>query len=222
MTDPTPRRFRAAVLLLAMVLLGSVGTRPAEAQGLHAGLASSRLTDVPGLESRRGVVLGATFSFLEFGRLSLTPGLMYVQKGARLSVPTEAGIEDLRIDWFEIPVLIEFGEYVFDSPVRPSVFVGPYFALRTGCSFGFADGSDRSEDCFFAGLQEIGIDGAIDENDFGWTAGAGLEYYTGRIGNISIEARYSASFSDIMRSGSVSEAGTRSWILTAGIRPTVR
>lgn len=211
------RQFACAALT-AILLVPSLGYGTASAQGLQAGITRSTLTNVPGVEPRQGLAFGASLGFLDFGALSLAPGFYYVQKGARLETPTESGIEDLRVDWIEVPVMLEFGAYIRGTPLRPSIAAGPYFGFRTGCSFGFEEG-DRSEDCLFNGLREFGIDGVFDETDLGWTVSGGLALYTGQLGVVSVGARYAASLSDVTQRGSATGTRNRTWTFLLGWSP---
>ncbi len=218
------RRHPSTSVIIGLVALGLcvAGPRPAAAQGLRAGLAFNELTDLAGFESRQGFAFGASFSVLRFGAVAVTPELLYVQKGAKRSTASPSGIDDIRIDWFEIPVLLRVGSFISGTPVRPSAYGGIYYAFESGCSFGFADGGDRSEGCTFVGLQEIGINGGISDNTAGWVVGGAVEYFVERIGLLSIDARYTASFSAITRRGSESRPKTRTFIIMAGWAPSFR
>jgi len=210
---------RALAALPFLILLASSG---AEAQGLRAGIAMSQLTNLDGFGARRGLVLGASFGFLRFGMVTVAPEVLYIQKGAKLKTPsTESGIEDIRIDYFEVPILARVGGYIRGTAVRPSVYAGGYYGFETGCSFGFEDGSDRSEDCFFGGLQEIGLDGTLKDNDTGWVLGGAVEMLTA-VGTVSLDARFSQSFGKITREGSVDEPKNRSVIIMLGWSPEFR
>lgn len=207
--------------LAALPLLFLAATS-AEAQGLRAGIVMSNMSDIDGIEPRRGLVLGASFGLLRFGMLSIAPEVLYIQKGAKRETPTAvSGIEDIRIDYFEIPILARFGGYITGTAIRPSIYAGGYYGFETGCSFGFEDGGDRSEDCFFSGLQEIGIEGTLKNNDTGWVLGGGVEMLTS-IGAISLDARYTMSFGKFTREGSVNEPKHRGVIIMLGWAPELR
>lgn len=210
--------------LFACLLLASAAgvTKPLAAQGLQAGLAWSELTGVEGLEVRRGLVFGASFTLFRIGPVYVGPEILYIQKGARVATPGQSGVEDIRLDWFDIPLLFELGGYIAGTPIRPAVYAGPYYGLQSGCSFAFTDADDRSGDCLLTGLRDVGIDGVFADGHAGWIVGGSLELYTGDWGNIAIDARYTASFSDIMQTGSSTLPKTRSFVVMAGWLPTFR
>jgi len=209
-------------VLAALPLILLVAASGAGAQGLRGGIVMSQLTDVEGVEARRGLVLGASFGLLRFGMLSIAPEVLYIQKGAKRETPTAvSGIDDIRIDYFEIPILARFGGYITGTAIRPSVYAGGYYGFETKCSFGFEDGGDRSADCFFSGLQEFGIDGTLKDNDTGWVLGGAVEMLT-RVGAVSLDARYSQSFGKITREGSVDEPRNRGVVIMLGWSPELR
>jgi hypothetical protein len=214
-----PRSVPSFAALVAALVVSVVMPTAAHAQ-IRAGVSFSTLTGVDGFESRMGISAGVALSLLSLGPVSLTPELLYVQKGGKLSSPTaESGIEDIRLDYFVFPALIEFGNYIRGTPIRPRVYAGPYYAFQTNCSLGFESSGDRSGGCPFIGLQEAGIDADIDDSDWGFVVGGALAYFAGSIGSISIDARYTASLSTIARTGSDAEPKNRSIEFTAGWRP---
>ena len=193
----------------------------AEAQGLHAGITISDLSGVDGLEPRRGLVLGASLSFLRIGLVSITPEILYIQKGARRETPSaENGIEDVRLDYVEVPILARVGGFIRGTAIQPAVYAGGYFAFEIGCSVGFDDG-ERSSGCNFAALQELGVDGALDESDAGWIIGGAIEFYLPAIGGLSLDARYSSSFAPITREGSIDEPKHQTITIMLGWNPSL-
>lgn len=208
----------AAVVALGLCLASS----PAAAQGLRAGLSFSNLSVPENLETRQGFVFGASFSFLNFGILSLNPEILYLQQGARRPTPSpEAGLEDVRIDWFQVPVLVRAGGYLRGTPIRPSVHAGPYFAFRTDCSFGGDEGT-RTDGCLFPAMQDFGIDGTFNDQIVGWAVGGGVDVLFSSFGTVILEARYMSSFTDIMVSGSVDKPKATSFVIMLGWAPGFR
>lgn len=216
------RSLVSAAMPAALVLLSLPGSA-VHAQGLRAGVAVSELQGPTGFESRTGLVLGAAFNFLRFGPVSVVPEVLYVQLGGHLPVPVDQEIDDIRIDYFQIPVLAKVGAPIPGLPsLEPSLHGGGYMSFQTKCSFGFADGSDRSRLCTLGGLQAAGIDGVFRDTDWGWVVGGGVDVVTNRIGIISLEARYFGSLTSITVSGSQDDVKNRAWMLMLGWSPDLR
>jgi hypothetical protein len=216
------RSLVSAAMPAALVLLSLPGAK-LHAQGLRAGIAVSELVGPTGFESRTGLVLGAAFDFLRFGPVSISPEVLYAQLGGHLPVPVDQEIDDIRIDYFQIPVLAKIGAPIPGLPsLEPSLYGGGYLSFQTKCSFGFADGSDRSRLCTLGGLQATGIDGVFRDTDWGWVVGGGVNVMTNRIGILSIEARYMGSLTSITVSGSQADAKNRAWMLLLGWSPDLR
>lgn len=213
---------RPLLAITSMALILCAVASPSAAQGVRAGLSFSNLSVPDNLETRQGFVFGASFSFLNFGILSLSPEILYVQRGARRPTPSEeAGLEDVRIDWFEIPLLVRAGGYLRGTPIRPSLHAGPYFAFRTSCSFG-GDAGSRTDGCLFPAMLDFGIDGSFNDQVLGWVVGAGVDVLVPSIGTLLLEARYSASFTDIMVNGSNDLPKSSSFIIMGGWAPGFR
>lgn len=213
-------RIRPRIVLAAMLLAAAAS--PVHAQ-LKAGVTFSSLSGTTGeFGTRQGFMGGIGLSFLRFGPVSLTPELLYVQKGGKLDTPTESGIEDIRLDYFVVPAMLEFGNYIRGTAIRPGIYGGMYYAFQTQCSIGFNTGEGRSNGCPISALQEMGIDADIEDSDWGWVLGGSLSYTTVSIGSISIDVRYTAGLADIARFNSNDEPKNRSFEITAGWRPDFR
>lgn len=207
--------------ILALALLPFNVTANAAAQGLRAGIVSSELTGAGSFDSRTGLVLGAGFVVLSAGPVDFAPEFLYAQFGGSLPEPTGQAIDDVRIDYFQIPLLVRVGSSIPGAEfLTPSLHGGIYYAFETKCSFGFADGGDRSTICTLEGNRETGVDGVYRDTDMGWAAGAGLAVST-RYGNFQLEARHARSLRSITVSGSVDDAKNRAWLIMLGWSPDI-
>jgi hypothetical protein len=139
------QRLLASVVLLGTLTLLAETPRPLAAQvslGINGGFVSSTFygDDADSAESESGFNVGASLAVpLGSGRLALSPGLYWVQKGAGI---TDAGVSGvISTAYLEIPVLLSVGLTPPESTTAFRVFAGPQVSFETGCDVSASEGS---------------------------------------------------------------------------------
>lgn len=174
------------VLSLLFVLAVSYGTAFSSplSLGVKAGVALSNIggtdattlaqksTDdtLATLKSKAGFVGGAFIGVNLGGPWTLEPEFLFVMKGTKVSA-TQA-TSDIKLNYFEIPVLLKLNLLPFKSPVTPFLIAGPSIAFNSSAKI---TGSGIDQD----------IKSSVRGADYGLVMGAGLD-----ITKFSIEARY--------------------------------
>lgn len=105
-------------------------------------------------------------------QIGLQTGLGIVQKGASLALG--GGTTDksqLKLSYFEVPLMLRIGFAGRYADVRPAVFFGPIAALNVGCKYNVATqgGGNFESDCEPDGPE-------IKAFDFSLAAGASAEF----------------------------------------------
>lgn len=77
-------------------------------------------------KTKMGLVGGAFANLAVARGFSVQPEVLYVQKGAKMSVPEEAATVNFIFDYIEIPLLLEYSFSKEGSKLIPSVFAGPF------------------------------------------------------------------------------------------------
>lgn len=193
--------------LLALVLVaGSVSASSAGEMsfGIKGGFVTTNVTGVPDewkdSQSYRTSFSGGVFMNYAFDEaLSIQPELLYVPKG--FTGTLYDGYIDVdvtpSIDFIEIPLLLKFA-FPTGGNVRPFVFAGP--------SVGFAVSSKLKIGVGWLS-SKVDMSDFTNSTDFGMVVGAGLGYDT-KYGLLSIDARFSRGFSDIVESATFDIGGS--------------
>ena len=168
----------AALLCFGAVLAG--GPAPATAQtqvepGVRGGMTFMTYGGdpvVPVDGRRRGVTVGL-FTTIDFaGPFALRPELNFTQKGTRFRTGAdERPVRSVKTSYLELPVLAGFRPWRWGR-VTPTLFAGPAFGVRVGPGDRAEKIDRRAEWSVVVGS---GVDLRIDE---------------GRIGALSLDARY--------------------------------
>jgi hypothetical protein len=199
-----------AVLALAAAALplgAQTSTAGSAAAGPRLGiLAGANLATIGGDEvegaDRRVGFVGGIYARLPLGTtgaLSLRPELLYSQKGAKGAFGDDediGGSASLRLTYVDVPILLQLDVAPSGaSSVRPHLYAGPAFGLRTGCTLsGSAGGISVSVDCEQAAEGE---DVEFKRFELSGIVGAGLGFgVAGRA--VTVGARYQHGFSDIV------------------------
>lgn len=159
-------------------------------------------------KSKMGLV-GGVFVNKGIARgFSIQPELLYVQKGAKITVPEEDAKVDFIFDYIEIPLLLKYSFSKEGSKLIPSVFAGTFFGLSTARKMKITVGPDsETED-----LKED-----TKSSEFGLTFGAGFDWPLGS-GRIVVDARFDLGLTDIVKP-EVEEPSymkTRTWLFMIG------
>lgn len=170
----TPRS-AALVSALAALLLVPAALAAQSTIGIGGGISYADLTgdDAEGFDSKTGFQFSGWWAIPVASRLSIVPGVAYIQKGAKGS---ESGISvELKLDYVEVPLLLSVALTGEDSPVGFNLFAGPSLAFETTCELkASAGGTSASEDC--------GEEQERETMDYGALLGAGLTFPAGNIG----------------------------------------
>jgi hypothetical protein len=179
-------RVGASWLSLALALAS--WATPVQAQfGIRGGMNLSKFVgDDAGDETVKGLNLGASFSVLNFGPVSIGPEIYYASKGGQFD-PAAAESFEFELSYLEIPLLARI---TFPLGDRLSGYVGggPVYAWNLDCQFNSAtDPEAEARDC---GEQFETFDTAMASADKGIVANAGINLPVfGGFGGLHLDAR---------------------------------
>jgi hypothetical protein len=153
----------------------------------NAGEVLDQISGVPSVDvgSKLGMTAGGFVQFAFTESFSFQPELLFVSKGTKLDLPTDAGSVTATINYLEFPLLVRYSTTLSDT-IQGYLLVGPSFGVKVGTDSAF-DGSGATVD--------LNLDPAISSRDFGLAVGGGIE----RSG-LLLEARYTFGLSDIATS----------------------
>jgi hypothetical protein len=184
----TPLVAIAATLLVASAVQAQTGTPD---YGITAGLNLSTISGgTPSNTEKRSYrydfMAGVSAIFPLSDMVALQPELVYSRQGVKV---TDSGAEGtIKISYVTIPVLLRFSLADAKSEMKPALYVGPYVAMKAGCSAEFKVGTlTDSGDCSSAN-----IDSPVKSVDFGATLGGELGF-----GALGVFARYSMGLTSI-------------------------
>lgn len=156
-----------------------ISTAPCRAEvlfGPKAGINYSSFNgaDADPFDSRQGYSIGVSLAFSPGGWFTVQPEFLYTEKGAEGDT---LGFNEAQLTYIEIPVLLKINLPGW-AVVTPNVFAGPAFAANVG-----ARAKNKT-----TGVEEK-IDGMIQDTDYGFVFGAGVDVSIG-LGRLGVEARY--------------------------------
>lgn len=206
----------AILVSLFMISLAASSALAGIKTGIKGGITLANVKSVPDnfmgykWENKMGLAGGV---FLEIGLpgpLSIQPEVLYVQKGAQISV-SEAGITGTfkaYIDYIEIPLLLKFN-LVSGGPTVPSIYAGPYVGFNTKAEFvikitGYPEQREDVKD-------------DVKNTEFGMAFGLGLAQKLGVV-KLTLDARYDLGISNIIKETleEPSSIKTRTWLFMVG------
>ena len=144
--------------------------------GIKAGVNFSSLADASGLNNQTGFVGGAFVAFPLDDQFAIQVDALYSQQGADIDL----GKFDL--DYITLPVVLKF--YIVDR-----------FNIQGGPQFGVLLNDDTQ-----VAVGEIVNDIAVNDFDFAWVAGAGLDLPFG----LRVDGRYGFGLTKVPDSSSLS------------------
>jgi hypothetical protein len=130
------------------------------------------------LDSRTGFNAGLFFMYQFNNLFAIQPEAYYTMKGAATSF-MGADIT-LKLDYVEIPVLFKVVIPTEGTSLRPSLFVGPALAFKSGAKI---KGEYQGQS------EEIDIDSVVTSTDFSLVFGAGLGFMIGN-NELGVDIRY--------------------------------
>ena len=199
-------RLVRSILSLSFLLLvaagasaGPIGIHPGFKVGMTVANLEGNISSASELESRSDITFGGTLR-LDIGPyFSLQPELLYVPGGGKGSLVVDGGGTPttvdgtLKLDYLELPVLAKFR--LPGSPsMMPNLYMGPTAAINLASKlkgdFTSSGGSASGE----ADLKD-----QVESLLFGGAIGGGFDLKMGK-GLLTLDARYSKSFSEIFKS----------------------
>jgi hypothetical protein len=165
------KRLLGSVIVLTALTAVVGAHHPLAAQlsfAINGGYVSSTFygADAEDVESESGFDVGASLGIpLGGGRVALSPGVYWVQKGSGLVLD---GIEGaFSTAYLEIPVLLSVGLTPPESSTAFRLFAGPQVSFETACDVSATEGTTTVEfSCDDAGIDERNT------TDFGVVVGA--------------------------------------------------
>jgi hypothetical protein len=182
-------------MVLSAALLATVGAVSAQAQALNpkptlgviAGLNLAKVggSDVSDVSNRTGLAAGLYATFHMHKGFGIEPEALFSMQGAK------SGTQTVKLNYIQVPVLARY-DFPSKSPAMPFLVAGPAFGFKAGCKV--SDGSE-SASCSDAGMDTKSF-------DLGAAVGAGVGFRAGK-NTVSVQARYTHGFSDIVDGASV-------------------
>ncbi|MEJ1242310.1 porin family protein [Chryseolinea sp. T2] len=149
------------------------------------------------------------FTNFQFGRVfSLQPEFLLTERGASF---TSSNVRsDVRISYFDIPVLAKIRLPLANEVVFPHILLGPDFAFKTDFK---ATAKDTQ-----TGSAISWTDADVKQSDVGALVGAGVDIQTRGNGIFfTIDGRYGWSFQDLNDNDNMIEVRNRGWMFAAGV-----
>lgn len=190
---------RSAVMALACLAL--VATQAEAQQGLELGVRGGvsvasiggDFGDTFDSSNTTGFV-GGVFLNYDAGLLGFQVAGQYTQKGSELDV--EGAVEDLSLDYFEIPAVVKLGIPL--GIAKPSIFGGVQLGFNTGCDTGGDDCGDNVKSTEWSGV-----------------AGADVAFYVGSV-SLWVDGRYNFGLNDV-NDADFGDLKNRAWTFQGGV-----
>lgn len=204
MRHPPTIPIRLALAVALCAVLSTAGSASAQLR-LRGGvdLANFFGDGVEDTDTRNQLGLGAAFSILSVGPVSISPEVWYRQKGAANVQEfnqqlIDEGSAEIGLDYIEVPVLlrIDLGSLA-GGKVVPYINGGPAFGWRFDCSISLdAEGGSTKRAC--DGLASENIEETLRDYELGAAFGGGVDFVIlGGIGAINLDARVTQGLSRI-------------------------
>jgi hypothetical protein len=182
------------ILVLIFAAFTSVSFGQGMQLGLKAGVNFANVVgdDVDGVDSKTGFA-GGLFFMYQFNKLfAIQPEAYYTMKGAtdEEAILGETATLTISLDYIEVPILFKVIIPIENSPIRPSVFVGPYVAFNT---------TAKQKLEYMGESQEADIED-VASTDFGLVFGAGLGFPVGT-NEVGVDFRYGLGLTSLDDSG---------------------
>ena len=210
---------KGLTVMAALAMLLVVTTTPSMAGvkfGVKGGITLANIKAVPDTfegykwENKMGLAGGLSMELGLAKGFSLQPEVLYVQKGAKISVSEGeiTGTVKFNVDYIEIPVLLKYN-LISSGLTIPSVYAGPYFGFNTRARLVFkVDGYPE---------EYLELKDEIKDTEFGLTFGLGLTQKLG-IMKVTLDARYDLGLSNIAEEAEGPESiKTRTWLFMVGV-----
>jgi hypothetical protein len=159
--------------------------------GLKAGLnISDVIEDDPGEEAtnfdtKLGFVAGAYFNYQFNNMFAVQPEIYYSMKGAKLK--DQYNDLNLKLTYFEIPILLQFIVPLKGTPVKPLLFVGPAMGLNLTAKNERTNNGQTTEEDYKDN---------VESTEFSLAFGGGISFPLGN-NEIGLDVRYLLGLSNI-------------------------
>lgn len=204
-TRTAVRTLAVALMAVGLLALPAVAQKPSPRLGLMAGatFATVSVEDAGSTEfkNRTGFMGGGFAEIPVSNVVSIQPELLYAMKGTKLEDGSETG--EIKLSYFEIPVLLRVNIPTEGGTVRPHLYAGPAIGFKVACDFEFEGTSASCED------EEI----TLKSSDWSAVFGGGID-----IKQFTIGIRYTLGLANIEDSanGSDDSAKNRALSIYAG------
>lgn len=165
-------------------------------------------TNSDNIESRTSGFYGI-FTNFQVGRvLSIQPEFLLTERGAKFT--SNSVRSDVRISYFDIPVLAKLRLPLANEVIFPHILLGPDFAFKTDFKASAQDTQSGST---------ISVNDAdVKKSDIGGLLGAGIDIQTRGSGLFfTIDGRYGWSFQDLNDNDNMITLRNRGWMFSAGL-----
>jgi hypothetical protein len=195
------RIFVAALILIAALAVtvsaADAGKKMPMTAGIKAGISMANATGSDATASdadkkmKIGLAGGAFIGFEIAPQFVLQPELLFVQKGVKYEEKGGPGKATDKLDYLQIPVLFKFNPHTAGK-IQPTIFAGPYLALKMSAKTKIEGSADPAED------GEFDIKDGLKSTDFGFSFGAGIGAKMTK-GELFIDARYDLGLSKVYK-----------------------
>jgi hypothetical protein len=199
-----------AIALLVLSFNQNVKAQFAFSFGPKGGLAVTtfRGADTDNIEARTSW-FGGVFTNFQLGKaIALQPEFLLTERGA--DVTSNNVRSNIRINYFEIPVLIKARLPLANEVIFPHILAGPNFGFRTNVDL---TGTDTN-----SGVAVEANTDDVRRSDVGALVGAGIDIQTQGSGVFfTIDGRYGWSFADFSDNDNMVELRNAGWMFAAGV-----
>jgi hypothetical protein len=185
-----------ALLAVTSMANAQAGVKPQPRIGIVGGVNLASLSDADGTGSRTGFIGGVMLSLPLANNFAFQPELLYTMKGATDN--SSDVTSTVKLSYVELPLLLRL-DIPASGGVKPFVYAGPSFALKTSCDVeGESGGTTESLSCddFAKQVTPFGSPLTFASADVGGIVGGGLAFDVGGRA-LTVGVRYELGFVSI-------------------------
>jgi len=178
------------ILVLIIAAFTTVSFGQGMQLGLKAGVNFANVTgdDADGTNSKTGFAGGIFFMYQFSSLFAIQPEAYYSMKGAtdEQALFGETAELTVSLDYFEVPILFKVLIPIENSPIRPSIFVGPYVGFNT---------TAKAKLEYMGESEEEDVED-VNPTDIGLVFGAGIGFPVGQ-NEAGVDFRYNMGLTTI-------------------------
>jgi len=194
---------RSLWVVAAALFVASLAVPQASAQNIKLGVkggvnfADVGGDDVSDTKNKTGFIAGGFAEFMIGNMFAVQPEVLYSQKGFKIDDPDVDG--KLKLDYFEVPVLLKINVPIEGSKVHPSFYAGPAVSIKSSCKLqGEESGVSFDIDCDSPLIVDfIGEELPIKSTDFGIVFGGGISFDVGGA-EVGVDVRYNLGLTKVV------------------------